>query len=92
LDARDLAERIAAQAKEMWSHLPENEVDADERMAIRHDAEGNFLLCTADAMYKLVDGSVFRARPLEAGDEVTQWRNRAIVHQALVPAGNPRLN
>jgi hypothetical protein len=89
----DLADDLAAQSVELWSHLPEDEVDDDAELSFKTDCEGHLMVCTTEgAVYKLIDGHAFRARPISTGEEVSMWRHRRLVHSAVVPAGEPNLN
>jgi hypothetical protein len=89
----DLADDIARQSKELWSHVPVDEPDDDAELHFKTDDEGNLVVRTEDgSVYHNHGDHVCRARPLPHGDEVSTWRRGKLLHSGVVPRGRPSLN
>lgn len=82
----DLADSISAQAQELWSHLPADEVGDDEELAFKTDDQGRLLVAGQYASYKLQAGTAWRYRPTGGGEEITTWRNRRELTRTVEPA------
>jgi hypothetical protein len=89
----DFADAIAAQSKELWSHVPADEPDDDAELAFKTDDAGHLMVRAEDgSIYHNHHDHVCRARPLPEGDEVSTWRKGRMLHRGVVPRGRPSLN
>ena len=89
----DLADDIARQSKELWSHVPNDEPDDDAELAFKTDDEGLLIVKTADGTCFFFHGDhVCRARALPEGDEMTTWKKGRMTYRGLVPRNLPSMN
>ena len=74
-DLHPLSEDQAAQARELWGHLPDGEVADDEDLVFRTDDAGNLLVhvLASDTRYAMREGLAWRVRPLAGGYEISCW-------------------
>jgi hypothetical protein len=79
------AEYVHAQAAELLGHLPEDEIGDDERLAFKFSADGDFLLTTEHAVYRLELGIVWRLRKVPEGEEMSSWKDRRQLRRAIIP-------
>lgn len=77
---QELAEAIAAQSDELWSHLPADEVDDMEPLEFKTDDEGRLMVQTRFARYKLQERRALRWRPdVDGGGYLELFHNRQLV-------------
>jgi len=85
--AEMVAERIAGQARELFSHLPESEIGEDDPLYFSQDAQGG-LIVHVDATgsdYVLFQGHSVRCRRLTANEaDVTIWRGGQLVEYLTI--------
>lgn len=84
-------EAIAAQARELFSHLPEAEIDEDEQLEFKTDEQGRVIVRSRFAVYKLQEGRVWRWRELvDGGGYLEVFQSKHLVASKLVVSGwNP---
>jgi len=85
----DLADALAAQAVELWAHLPAAEVAGDEKLHFRTDSDGCLVVHAAATgiTYRLRDGAAWKVSLLPDGQVAVEcWRDGALVDSAVAGA------
>lgn len=94
----DLAEVLAAQARELFDHLPPAELEEDAELMFRTDAQGRLQVVAGPVLYCLVDGAAWACRRLPGRMvAVEAWRagelvNRATMAEETLLGGPPAWN
>ena len=71
----DLADELARQARELFGHLPPDEIDDDERLWFRTDELGRLQVSVGDAIYVERQDCTWRYRQRPDGtEEATVWK------------------
>lgn len=82
----DLADSIARQSKELWSHIPAElqPGDDDEGMRIRTDKDGNLMVRYGGLIFTLREGAGWTERGVPNGVEITCYRDRKLIRREVV--------
>ena len=82
--AAQLADRIAAQARTLFSHLPPDEIEADEPIEFRQDRRGRLMVRTQFCVCALIDDRVWRWRPTDDVGFLEVFHHGVLVRSATV--------
>jgi hypothetical protein len=83
--SEDLADSIARQSKELWSHIPADlQPGDDDEMLIRTDPAGNLVVRFGEVLFRLREGAGWMDRMVSAGREVSCYRDGKLIGRQVV--------